>query len=100
MDGQIILNICAALISLLLVVLGWFIRYFANRIGDAMADLTTKINEIQVILPSTYVTKNDFKPALEKVDFQFEKMAIKFDKIEGLVNSVLLEEKRNHTRPQ
>lgn len=77
MDIQSLLNLAAGVV---LTVLGWF----ARQIWDAVKALEKDIHEIEVALPTKYVSKTDYaatmieiKEMLRRID---EKLDAKADK--------------------
>jgi hypothetical protein len=73
MDLQFIINIVAGII---LGGLGWFGR----QLWDAVADLRKDLHQLEVNLPTTYVTKNDFTVALKDINEGLKRI---YDKLDG-----------------
>ena len=71
MDMNLIINI---VLGVALSVGGWFVR----QMWDAVQNLKTDIQRIEVELPTSYVRKSDLDARLDKIDDMLEKL---FDKL-------------------
>jgi chaperonin cofactor prefoldin len=71
MDYQALLNI---VLGVALSVGGWFVR----QMWDAVQNLKSDIQRIEVDLPSNYVRKSDLDARLDKIDESLEKI---FDRL-------------------
>jgi hypothetical protein len=54
---------------------GWF----AKSIWDAVQDLKTDIHEIEVDLPRSYVSKDDFSKTMRHIEDMFQRIYDKLD---------------------
>jgi chaperonin cofactor prefoldin len=71
MDMNLIINI---VLGVALSVGGWFVR----QMWDAVQNLKSDIQRIEVELPTSYVRKADLDARLDKIDDMLEKL---FDKL-------------------
>jgi chaperonin cofactor prefoldin len=71
MDMNLIINI---VLGVALSVGGWFVR----QMWDAVQNLKSDIQRIEVELPTNYVRKSDLDARLDKIDDMLEKL---FDKL-------------------
>jgi len=71
MDMNLIINI---VLGVCLSVGGWFVR----QMWDAVQNLKTDIQKIEVELPTNYVRKSDLDARLDKIDDMLEKL---FDRL-------------------
>jgi chaperonin cofactor prefoldin len=71
MDMNLIINI---VLGVALSVGGWFVR----QMWDAVQNLKSDIQRIEVELPTSYVRKSDLDARLDKIDDMLEKL---FDKL-------------------
>ena len=71
MDINLIINI---VLGVALSVGGWFVR----QMWDAVQNLKSDIQRIEVELPTSYVRKSDLDARLDKIDDMLEKL---FDKL-------------------
>jgi hypothetical protein len=71
MDYQDLLNI---ILGVALSVGGWFVR----QMWDAVQNLKSDIQRIEVELPTNYVRKSDLDARLDKIDESLEKI---FDRL-------------------
>lgn len=71
MDMNLIINI---ILGVALSVGGWFVR----QMWDAVQNLKSDIQRIEVELPTSYVRKSDLDARLDKIDDMLEKL---FDKL-------------------
>lgn len=72
MDGQTIFNLAA---SALLIGVGWWCR----EIWDSVKALRADVKQIEVNLPTNYVTKSEIESRLDKIDQVLERI---FDKLD------------------
>lgn len=72
-NPQVIVNIIAGII---LGGLGWFGR----QLWDAVQELRKDLHRLEVDLPKTYVTKDDFTGALKDINVGLQRI---YDKIDG-----------------
>lgn len=71
-DGQFILN---ALILGAVASVGWF----ARQIWDAVQELKQDVHDIEVDLPKSYVSKDDFSKTLKHIEDMFQRIYDKLD---------------------
>lgn len=87
MDVQSLLNLAAGVV---LTVLGWF----ARQIWDAVKALEKDIHEIEVALPTKYVSKSDYAATMLEIKEMFrridEKLDAKADK--GMISARLVDQ--------
>ena len=72
-DPQLIVNIIAA------IIIGGF-GWFGRQLWDAVADLRKDLHQLEVDLPKTYVTKDDFSGALKEINAGLQRI---YDKLDG-----------------
>ena len=58
---------------------GWF----AKQIWDAVQELKRDVHEIEVDLPRSYVSKNDFHETMRHIEDMFQRI---YDKLDGKVD--------------
>lgn len=73
MDHQTIVNIGGGLI---LAGIGWWARV----IWDSVQRLKEDLHEIEVDLPKSYVTKDDFAQTMKHIESMFQRI---YDKLDG-----------------
>jgi hypothetical protein len=71
-DAQTTINLVGGAI---LAILGWF----ARTLWDAVKELQTDLHQLEVDLPTTYVTKDDFKEVMARIEDMFERIYDKLD---------------------
>jgi chaperonin cofactor prefoldin len=71
MDMNLIINI---VLGVILSVGGWFLR----QMWDAVQNLKSDIQRIEIDLPTSYVRKSDLDARLDKIDDMLEKL---FDRL-------------------
>jgi chaperonin cofactor prefoldin len=71
MDMNLIVNI---VLGVILSVGGWFLR----QMWDAVQNLKSDIQRIEIDLPTSYVRKSDLDARLDKIDDMLEKL---FDRL-------------------
>jgi hypothetical protein len=71
-DGQFILN---TLIMGAVASVGWF----ARQIWDAVQELKQDVHDIEVDLPKSYVSKDDFNKTLKHIEDMFQRIYDKLD---------------------
>ena len=72
LDSNTIFN---ALLTIAVASCGWF----AKQIWDAVQDLKRDVHEIEVDLPRTYVSKNDFHETMRHIEDMFQRIYDKLD---------------------
>lgn len=72
LQPQLIVNIVAGII---LGGIGWFGR----QIWDAVKELRKDLHDLEVDLPKTYTTKDDFTSAMQKVSDGLQRIYDKLD---------------------
>ena len=75
-DGQFVLNV---IIMAGVGAVGWF----ARQIWDAVQDLKRDVHEIEVDLPKSYVSKDDFSNTLKHIEDMFQRI---YDKLDSKVD--------------
>jgi hypothetical protein len=73
MDHQTLVNIGGGLI---LAGIGWWARV----IWDSVQRLKEDLHEIEVDLPKSYVTKDDFNQTMKHIESMFQRI---YDKLDG-----------------
>ena len=76
MDMQSLINIAA---GLAIAVGGWF----ARQLWDGVQRLKEDIHNIEVELPKSYVSKDDFSQTMKRIEAMFERIS---DKLDGKVD--------------
>jgi hypothetical protein len=76
MDPQALINITA---GLAIAVGGWF----ARQLWDGVQRLKEDIHKIEVDLPKTYVSKDDFSQTMQRIEDMLERI---YDKLDGKVD--------------
>lgn len=72
LDAQTLINFGLAAI---LAALGWF----ARQVWDAVKRLREDLHSIEVDLPKTYVSKNDFNVTMKHIEDMFQRIYDKLD---------------------
>lgn len=72
MEVQAFLNLVGGAV---LCVLGWF----ARQIWEAVRTLQRDVHAIEVDLPKTYVSKNDFNDTMKHIETMFQRIYDKLD---------------------
>lgn len=72
-DGTTVFN---ALLTVGTAGLGWF----AKTIWDAVGELKRDLHDIEVELPKSYVSKNDFNQTMKHIEDMFQRI---YDKLDG-----------------
>lgn len=75
-DGQFVLNV---IIMAGVGAIGWF----ARQIWDAVQDLKRDVHEIEVDLPKSYVSKDDFGKTMKHIEDMFQRI---YDKLDSKVD--------------
>jgi hypothetical protein len=73
LDAQILINVILAAI---LAAIGWF----ARQVWGAVKELQRDVHTIEVDLPTTYVSKNDFNETMKHIENMFQRI---YDKLDG-----------------
>ena len=72
MDPQALFNIAA---GVAIAVGGWF----ARQVWDSVQRLKEDIHKIEVDLPKSYVSKDDFGKTMKRIEDMFERISDKLD---------------------
>jgi hypothetical protein len=72
MDPQALFNIAA---GVAIAVGGWF----ARQVWDSVQRLKEDIHKIEVELPKSYVSKDDFGKTMKRIEDMFERISDKLD---------------------
>jgi hypothetical protein len=72
MDPQALFNIAA---GVAIAVGGWF----ARQVWDGVQRLKDDIHAIEVDLPKSYVSKDDFSKTMKRIEDMFERISDKLD---------------------
>jgi hypothetical protein len=72
MEPQAIFNIAA---GVAIAVGGWF----ARQVWDGVQRLKEDIHKIEVELPKSYVSKDDFSKTMKRIEDMFERISDKLD---------------------
>jgi hypothetical protein len=72
MDMQTIINLGGGAI---LAILGWF----ARTLWDAIRELQKDLHELEVDLPKSYVSKDDFQKTMKHIEDMFQRIYDKLD---------------------
>ena len=72
-DGQTLINL---VLGASLAVTGWF----ARQVWDAVKKLQQDLHAIEVDMPKTYVSKNDFNDTMKHIETMFQRI---YDKLDG-----------------
>jgi hypothetical protein len=73
MDPQSLINLAA---GLAIAVGGWF----ARQVWDSVQRLKEDLHEIEVDLPKSYVTKDDFNQTMKHIENMVQRI---YDKLDG-----------------
>lgn len=73
MDVQTMINVGGGVI---LTGIGWF----ARQLWDAMERLKRDLHSLEVDLPKSYVTKDDFNKTMRHIEDMFQRI---YDKLDG-----------------
>lgn len=73
LDAQTLINIAMGGV---LAGIGWF----ARQVWDAVKRLQEDMHAIEVDLPKTYVSKNDFNDTMKHIENMFQRI---YDKLDG-----------------
>lgn len=73
LDAQTLINFG---LGAVLAALGWF----ARQVWDAVKRLREDLHSIEVDLPKTYVSKNDFNDTMKHIETMFQRI---YDKLDG-----------------
>lgn len=65
-----------AVLTIIIGLLGWFGR----QLWEASTQLRKDIHEIEVALPTNYVSKNEFTDTMKRIEAMIEKI---YDKLDG-----------------
>ena len=72
MDANTIFN---AILTIGVASIGWF----AKQLWDAVQELKHDVHEIEVDLPKSYVSKNDFNQTMKHIEDMFQRIYDKLD---------------------
>jgi hypothetical protein len=73
MDHQTLINVAGGII---LAGIGWWARV----IWESVQRLRDDIHEIEIDLPKTYITKDDFNKTMKHIEDMFQRI---YDKLDG-----------------
>jgi DNA-binding transcriptional regulator YbjK len=76
MDAQTLINIALAAV---IGTMGWF----ARQVWDAVKTLQRDVHAIEVDLPTSYVSKNEFSDTMKRIEVMFQRIS---DKLDGKVD--------------
>lgn len=76
MNDQTIINL---IMGTALAVIGWF----ARQLWDAVQTLKEDMKDLEVELPTHYVSKNEFESKFDKIESMLERI---FDKLDAKVD--------------
>jgi ATP-dependent Clp protease adapter protein ClpS len=71
-DAQTLINVGLAAI---LAAVGWF----ARQLWEAVQRLQRDLHEVEVSLPTSYVSKNDFNTTMKHIEDMFQRIYDKLD---------------------
>lgn len=72
-DAQTMINLA---LGCVLAAIGWF----ARQVWDAVKRLQADVHAIEVDLPKSYVSKNDFNDTMKHIETMFQRI---YDKLDG-----------------
>ena len=72
LDAQTLINIALAAI---LATIGWF----ARQVWGAVKDLQKDVQAIEVDLPKSYVSKDDFNMTMKRIEAMLQRISDKLD---------------------
>lgn len=72
LDAQTLINVGLAAI---LAAVGWF----ARQLWEAVQRLQRDLHEVEVSLPTSYVSKNDFNTTMKHIEDMFQRIYDKLD---------------------
>lgn len=72
LDAQTLINVGLAAI---LAAVGWF----ARQLWEAVQRLQRDLHEVEVSLPTSYVSKNDFNTTMKHIESMFQRIYDKLD---------------------
>ena len=72
MDLQAIINVAG---GAALAAIGWF----ARQLWEAVQRLQRDLHEVEVSLPTSYVSKNDFNTTMKHIEDMFQRIYDKLD---------------------
>ena len=75
MEWQVIINIVAILTGIIGAIIGWWVKGIETNQKEMMNDL----RRLEVKLPEEYVSKDEIKDRLDKIDDVLERI---FDKLD------------------
>ena len=73
LDTQTMINFA---LGCVLAAIGWF----ARQVWDAVKRLQADVHAIEVDLPKSYVSKNDFNDTMKHIETMFQRI---YDKLDG-----------------
>ena len=72
LDAQTLINLA---LGCVLAAIGWF----ARQVWDAVKRLQADVHAIEVDLPKSYVSKNDFNDTMKHIETMFQRIYDKLD---------------------
>ena len=72
LDAQILINVILAAV---LAAIGWF----ARQVWGAVKDLQKDVQAIEVDLPKSYVSKDDFNTTMKRIEAMLQRISDKLD---------------------